>query len=188
MSRLIKVGLLTVLVIFMGEVSWYYAIKPEMEGTAHFEYSDTEPVIVTIPLGGLEYVDIEIDGINDTLIRTDNLTVWEYNDARINVTWSHPEGDVWEGEVMHIGNDEVYRKFGDYHISISSPTHTLKISAESLRDAVSYTATVPELPEEKRVYSPIHLAVPSCIEGTYYNEGFRFQKRDDAITDAVARA
>lgn len=215
MKRVVTTMLMCVATVFMGVVSWYYGVKPAIEGNMNFLRTDESPVSVTIPLGGTLYVDISIDGVNTDLEGTNRLTMWKFNDNRIVRTREHLDGETVGSGVMYMSNKEVYRQFGDYYISISSDERNVDVACESLKSAVPYAAPCPKMDENNRISELPSVELPadykqegewrlpvdveeiimskSSNDRSYYtkdmylNYNFRYQKQNDAIVDAATR-
>lgn len=214
-----KKFVLTVFLIFsigmMSVVSWWFAIKPEVEGNANFDYSGSGVKYVTVPLGGREYVNIPIDGINTEVGETNHLTVWQFNDARIMRTSNPVSGNTLSGGVQYSSNKQVFKQFGDFYVTVTSPNKYVGESADGLVTAESYIAPCPEMTEENQIDSLPSTQLPqeyneengwklpmdveeltlgqssddmSYYKGNwYFNYNFRYMKMDDAVADAATR-
>lgn len=214
-----KKFILTVVLLFsvsmMGVVSWWFALKPAIEGNANFEESGQGSRYITIPVGGRDYVDVPIDAINTDLSESNQLTVWQFNDARIMRTGSSVSGKPYAGGVQYSSNKQVYKQFGDYYVTVTSPTKNVMVSAEGMQNVQVYTAPCPEMNELNQLgalpdtvlptdYQEEHswkLPADAAVEqvsaagedmsyyrdGWYFNYNFRFMKYVDARVDAATR-
>ena len=199
----------------MIAVSWFCAIKPEIEGNNNFIDSNRGATYITVPVGGREYVDVPIDAINTELQETNQLTLWQFNDVRVMRTSNPVTGDVYSGDVYYSSNQQVFKRFGDYYITVTSPTKTVGVSADRLQDVSSYTAPCPEMTELNQIEFLPDTALPVDYteentwklpvdveelvlskssddmsfykDNWYFNYNFRYMKFNDAIVDAAAR-
>lgn len=215
MRRFVCTGLLLLGSAFLTVGAWFYEIKPALEGNTNFLVASAKTKTVTVPLGGTEYVDIQIDGINTELEQGNQSTVWQFNDNRIVRTMRHLDGKSLGDGLMYMSNREVYKKFGDYYISVASDNRNIKTAAESLRKATSYQANCPVLDDNNRIESLLSVALPTdyevegewklphdveevimsnssddksyCKGSWYFNYNFRYQKNEDAVKDAATR-
>lgn len=215
MKRFIRTSLLGLVCIFMCSVAWFYGIKNEMEGNANFRRTNASPVVVTIPLGGQTYVDIEVDGINTVLEDTNQLTLWRFNDNRVVRTGNHKDGKSLSNGVMYMSNREVYKKYQDYYVSVSSDKRNVDVAKDSLITSQPYDVACPTMNEDNRLHTlpetttPVDYhnegewKLPDGVEeivlsqssndksyhkgNWYFNYNFRYQKQDDAIVDAATR-
>lgn len=215
MKRFINTSLLLLFIVFMSVVAWYCAIKPEIEGNADFLRTDAEPFIVTVPLGGRTYVDVAMDGINSTLEETNQLTLWRFNDGRIVRTTNHETGKVLNYPVSYMSNKEVFRKFDNYYVSVSSQERYVDVAKESLMVNEPYEASCPEMTEDNQIIVLPDVEIPEGYEKDgiwklpkdieeivlaqssndmsyhkgdwYFNYNFRYQKHVDAVIDAATR-
>lgn len=202
-------------IVFMGIIAWWFALKPEIEGNANFVESGQGTRIVTIPVGGLQYVDIPIDGMNTTISESNQLTVWQFEDVRIMRTSRPVTGRPLAGGVEYSSNKQVFKKFGDYYVTVTSPSKTVGVSAEGMTDSVVYTASCPSMTEENQRASLPDTALPTDYseEHTwklpvdveeltlsqssedmsyykndwYFNYNFRYGKFGDLKVDAATR-
>lgn len=215
MKRFINTGLLLLATIFMVVVAWFYGWKPAIEGVTEFLRTEATPRKVTIPLGGREYVDIYVDGINSVLEETNQLTLWRFNDNRVVRTKEHLDGKPLSGPVNYMSNREVYRQYNDYYVSVASDNRYVGVSKDSLMKASVYTAPCPKMDENNQILELPDVSLPTeykeeegwnlpvDVEGMilsrskddmsyhkgawYFNYNFRYQKQWDAITDAATR-
>lgn len=215
MKRFISTGLLVLLTIFMGVVAWFYGLKPALEGNANFLQASDSKVKVVVPLGGTQYVNVFIDGVNTELEQGNQSTVWKYNDNRVVRTMQHLSGKSLGSGVMYMSNREVYKQFGNYYVSVASDNRNIKTAAESLKAAQIYTAPCPSLVKENRIESLPDVSLPTdyemegewklpheveevvlsqssddksyCKGSWYFNYNFRYQKNEDAVIDAATR-
>lgn len=215
MKRFINTSLLFLLIIFMSLVAWYYVIKPEIEGNANFLRTNAEPFTVTVPLGGKMYVDVSMDGVNTVLEETNQLTLWRFNNGRIVRTTNHEPGHVLAHPVSYTSNKEVFRKFDNYYISVSSQERYVDVARESLMINEPYEAPCPEMTEENQIHKLPDVEIPTGYENDgiwklpkdiekivlaqssndmsyhkddwYFNYNFRYQKHSDAVIDAATR-
>jgi hypothetical protein len=116
---------------------------------------------------------------------------------------------------MYTSNKEVYRRFGDYYVSVVSDDRILEVSKDSLVKSSVYTVQCPELTEQNRVSALPDVELPDdyieitpwrlpegveeillssskddrsfAKNGWYFNYNFRYQKNKDAISDAASR-
>lgn len=200
---------------FAGAYTWFYALKPEIEGNTNFLRTDMSPILVTVPLGGRQYVDVMMDGINTELVESNQLTVWRFNDGRLVRTRDHETGYVVSGSVMYMSNREVYRLYDTYYVSASSDNRYVDVACESLKANAAYTAACPEMNEENQITELPETELPMEYEnsgtwklprdvtqvalsqsvddmsyyksGWYFNYNFRYQKHGDAVVDAATR-
>lgn len=214
-----KKFILTVVLLFsvamMGVVSWWFALKPAIEGNANFAESGQCTTYVTVPVGGRDYVDIPIDAINTSLLESNHLTVWQFNDARIMRTSSSVSGKPYAGGVEFSSNKQVYKQFGNYYVTVTSPEKNVLVSAEGMQSSQVYTAPCPEMNELNQITTLPSTALPTDYqeehawklpdgveviqtsasgdgmsyyrEGWYFNYNFRFMKYVDARIDAATR-
>lgn len=215
MKRVIATMLMLITTVFMGVVSWYYGLKPAIEGNMNFLRTDASPISVTIPLGGTQYVNLTIDGVNTSLDGANELTMWKFNDNRIVRTREHLDGKPVGSGVMYMSNKEVYRQFGDYYVSVSSDERNVGVACESLKTATPYTAPCPRMDEKNQITELPDVTLPTdykqegewrlpidveeiimskssddrsyYTKDMYFNYNFRYQKQDDAIIDAATR-
>lgn len=215
MRKFVTMGLLFLFTIFMSVVAWFYGYKPAIEGVAAFATSGKTARSVRIPLGGLTYIDIEIDGVNTDVEATNQLTVWQFNDCKIVRTREHLDGSSLGSGVMYMSNREVYKRYGDYYLSISSDKRLLRDTKESLKVSQPFEASCPTMDktnaisELPNVELPVDYVedgswkLPSDVKeillskssedksyykaGWYFNYNFRYQKQTDAVTDAATR-
>ena len=202
-------------ICFMCAVSWFYAIKPEIEGNSNFDRSGQGVKYVTIPVGGREYVGVPIDAVNTELLETNQLTLWQYNDVRVMRTSNPVTGNIYTGDVYYSSNQQVFKQFGDYYVTVTSPNKLVGVTADMLDSAVKYTAPCPSLTEENQAGSlpSVNMPVDYVEENTwklpkdveelalskssddmsyykdnwYFNYNFRYMKFDDAVIDAATR-
>ena len=216
MRRFITVGLLILTTCFLAAYTWFYSLKPEMEGNTNFLTSGAGTTrTITVPLGGTEYIDIVIDGVNTELMEGNNLTTWRFNDITVIRTREHLDGKPYSGNCWYMSNREVYGQYGDYYVSAVSDNRLVGVTAECLVGAQPYTAShtpltednmISELPqvdsnleydiegEWKLPKDVTELVMSSSSDdksyyknGWYFNYNFRYQKRTDAIEDAATR-
>lgn len=172
--------------------------------------SGAEPISVTVPLGGLEYVNVDVDGSN-TLLQTNGLTLWKFDNETLVRTNSREDNGRNVSGCYYVNDTEIYMPG---YVTAHSETKQLLDTAKSMQTAKKFTAQVPELTDDKRVYKievstdvpyeirdglklPIDIDVilmsqssedRSYCDGTnYFNYNFRYFRHADAIKEAAAR-
>lgn len=215
MKRFVCTFLMCIALAYMGVYSWFFAIKPEIEGSSVCQSSGEPTTLVTVPLGGTQYVDVAVDGLNTELIESNQLTIWKFNDASVYRTMDHAQGKSLGNDTYRTSAKEVYRKYENYFVGVQSDDGYTKDSLDSFLTNEAYTAPCPEMTEENQLTELPSVELPQEYETTgtwklpfdvmevslsssasdmsyykgkwYFNYNFRYQKHEDAVVDAATR-
>lgn len=215
MKRFVCTFLLIIALGYMGVYSWFFSIKPEVEGSAVCQTSGADPITVTVPLGGTQYADVVVDGMNIELLESNQLTIWKFNDASVYRTMDHSQGKSLGNDTYLTTAKEVFRKYGNYYVGVQSDNGYTLDSKDGFLVNNAYIAPCPEMNEENQlkelpeVELPVEYEtsgtwkLPSDVmevvlsssaddmsyykEGWYFNYNFRYQKHGDAVVDAATR-
>lgn len=90
-----------------------------------------ESITVRIPVGD-EFLDVDLDSDN-SLVETNELSIWNYSNASIYVTQSKPSGRLYQNGI-YFKKDMIWKKFGDYYICVREDRNRLKPTLQSFEE------------------------------------------------------